>query len=96
MKTTLTPHPDPLKKNLNQRLSRIEGQIRGLQRMIENDAYCDDVLAQVASVQSALNGVAKKLLSQHMHSCVKARLRDGDDSVLSELDSTIERLLKRT
>lgn len=95
MKTTVAPHPDALKKNLSQRLSRIEGQVRGLQRMIDNDVYCDDILMQVASVQSALNGVAKKLLSQHMQSCVKARLRDGDDSVLTELDVTIERLLKR-
>ncbi|RUO56130.1 metal-sensitive transcriptional regulator [Pseudidiomarina homiensis] len=95
MKTTVTPHPDALKKNLSQRLSRIEGQVRGLQRMVDNDIYCDDILMQVASVQAALNGVAKKLLSQHMHSCVKARLRDGDDSVLEELDVTIERLLKR-
>ncbi|WP_417681289.1 metal-sensitive transcriptional regulator [Pseudidiomarina aquimaris] len=95
MKTTVTPHPDALKKNLSQRLSRIEGQVRGLQRMVEEDVYCDDILMQVASVQAALNGVAKKLLSQHMHSCVKARLRSGDDSVLAELDTTIERLLKR-
>lgn len=95
MKTTVTPHPDALKINLGQRLRRIEGQVRGLQKLIESDAYCDDVLMQVASVQSALNGVAKKLLSQHMQTCVKARLSAGDDSVLTELDTTIERLLKR-
>ena len=95
MKTTVTPHPDALKKNLTQRLSRIEGQIRALSRMVDEDVYCDDILMQVASVQSALNGVARKLLSQHMHSCVKSRLHAGDESVLSELDITIERLLKR-
>ncbi|MDN7124672.1 metal-sensitive transcriptional regulator [Pseudidiomarina terrestris] len=95
MKTTATPHPDALKTNLAQRLKRIEGQVRGLQKLIENDTYCDDVLMQLASVQSALNGVAKKLLSQHMQTCVKARLNAGDDSVLTELDTTIERLLKR-
>lgn len=95
MKTTVTPHPDALKKNLTQRLSRIEGQVRALSRMVDEDTYCDDILMQVASVQSALNGVAKKLLSQHMHSCVKSRIRAGDDSVLDELDVTIERLLKR-
>jgi len=95
MKHTITPHSDTLKTNLKQRLSRIEGQVRGLQRLIENDTYCDDVLTQIASVQSALNGVAKKLLSQHMQTCVKQRLLAGDDAVLTELDTTIERLLKR-
>ncbi|RUO61897.1 metal-sensitive transcriptional regulator [Pseudidiomarina insulisalsae] len=95
MKTTVTPHPDELKQNLQQRLSRIEGQVRGLQKMIASDSYCDDVLMQLSSVQSALNGVAKKLLSQHMQTCVKSRLLEGDDTVLQELDTTIERLLKR-
>lgn len=95
MQHTVTPHPDKLKQNLKQRLARIEGQVRGLQRMIENDTYCDDVLNQIASVQSALNGVAKKLMTQHMHTCVKHRLQTGDESVLDELDTTIERLLKR-
>ncbi|MBR9908078.1 MAG: metal-sensing transcriptional repressor [Gammaproteobacteria bacterium] len=95
MKHTVTPHSDILKTNLKQRLARIEGQVRGLQRLIENDTYCDDVLTQIASVQSALNGVAKKLLSQHMQTCVKQRLLAGDDAVLTELDTTIERLLKR-
>ncbi|MGQ4276336.1 metal-sensitive transcriptional regulator [Pseudidiomarina sp. E22-M8] len=95
MKKTVAPHSQALKDNLGQRLRRIEGQVRGLQKLIENDTYCDDVLMQVASVQSALNGVAKKLLSQHMHTCVKTRLAAGDDAVLDELDTTIERLLKR-
>lgn len=95
MTKTVIPHSRTLKDNLNQRLRRIEGQVRGLQKLIENDAYCDDVLMQVASVQSALNGVAKKLLSQHMQTCVKTRLLAGDDEVLEELDTTIERLLKR-
>ncbi|MFC0444382.1 metal-sensitive transcriptional regulator [Pseudidiomarina halophila] len=95
MKKTVTPHSQTLKDNLTQRLRRIEGQVRGLQKLIENDTYCDDVLMQVASVQSALNGVAKKLLSQHMQTCVKTRLAAGDDAVLEELDTTIERLLKR-
>ncbi|CUA83638.1 metal-sensitive transcriptional regulator [Pseudidiomarina woesei] len=95
MKHTVTPHSDALKSNLKQRLARIEGQVRGLQRLIESDTYCDDVLTQIASVQSALNGVAKKLLSQHMQTCVKQRLLAGDDAVLTELDTTIERLLKR-
>ncbi|RUO79948.1 CsoR family transcriptional regulator [Idiomarina tyrosinivorans] len=95
MDYTVVPHPEGLKKNLSQRLARIEGQVRGLQKMIDNDTYCDDVLTQLASIQSALNGVARKLLSQHMHTCVKHRLADGDDAVLDELDATIERLLKR-
>ncbi|RUO74362.1 CsoR family transcriptional regulator [Pseudidiomarina sediminum] len=95
MQQTVTPHPDTLKTKLNARLKRIEGQVRGLQKMIDNDTYCDDVLTQLASVQAALNGVAKQLLSQHMHTCVKTRLEKGDDTVLDELDVTIARLLKR-
>lgn len=95
MQHTITPHPDALKAKLNARLKRIEGQVRGLQKMIDNDTYCDDVLTQLSSVQAALNGVAKQLLSQHMQTCVKSRLQNGDESVLDELDVTIARLLKR-
>lgn len=95
MQHTVTPHPDALKTKLNARLKRIEGQVRGLQKMIVNDTYCDDVLTQLSSVQAALNGVAKQLLSQHMQTCVKSRLQNGDESVLDELDVTIARLLKR-
>ena len=71
-------HSDKVKANLTTRLNRIEGQIRGIKGMIEKDAYCDDVLNQIAAIQSALNGVGKLLLEGHMKSCVIERIQDGD------------------
>lgn len=65
-------HPVEVKSGLVTRLNRIEGQVRGIKRLIEQDSYCDDVLNQIASVQSALNGVGKLLLEHHMKSCVNA------------------------
>lgn len=87
-------HSDKVKSNLTNRLSRIEGQIRGLKGMIEKDTYCDDVLNQIASVQSALNGVGKLLLEHHMRSCVVERIQEGDTEVLSELLATMNKLMK--
>jgi len=87
-------HNDQAKHNLISRLNRIEGQVRGLKGMIEKDTYCDDVLNQVASVQSALNGVGKQLLACHMKSCVMERMMEGDTAVLSELLVTMNKLIK--
>lgn len=87
-------HTEKEKNNLISRLNRIEGQVRGIKGMIENDKYCDDVLNQIASVQSALNSVGKLLLEHHMKSCVIERLQAGDTEVLSELMTTMNRLIK--
>ncbi|CAM4409960.1 metal-sensitive transcriptional regulator [Paenibacillus tarimensis] len=87
-------HSDKLKSNLISRLNRIEGQVRGVRGMIERDVYCDDVLNQIAAVQSALNGVGKLLLESHMKGCVAGRLESGDRQVLDELLGTIHKLLK--
>ncbi|MGB4517212.1 MAG: metal-sensitive transcriptional regulator, partial [Dethiobacteria bacterium] len=76
------------------RLNRIEGQVRGIKRMIEEDAYCDDVLNQISSVQSAIYGVAKLLLEKHMKSCVKEQLLEGDDQVIDELLKTIFKMIR--
>ncbi|MDH4619977.1 CsoR family transcriptional regulator [Brevibacillus invocatus] len=76
------------------RLNRIEGQVRGIKGMIEKDTYCDDVLNQIASVQSALNGVGKLLLEHHMKSCVMERIQEGDTEVLKELMTSITKLMK--
>lgn len=83
------------KKNLMTRLNRIEGQIRGVKRMIENDVYCDDILNQIAAVQSALNGVSKILLEGHMRSCVVERIQEGDEAVIDELLSTMVKLMRK-
>lgn len=89
-----TPHSDKLKSNLAARLNRIEGQIRGIKGMIEKDVYCDDILNQIAAVQSALNSVGKMLLEGHMKSCVVERIQQGDYDVIDELMKTMNKLLK--
>jgi CsoR family transcriptional regulator, copper-sensing transcriptional repressor len=72
-------HADAEHRNaLIARLRRIEGQVRGLQRMVEEDRYCPDILAQVASVQAALQGTAKRLMRGHLEHCVTDALRSGD------------------
>ena len=77
------------------RLRRIEGQVRGLQKMIEDDRYCIDVLTQVASVTKALQGVALSLLDEHLRHCVADAVReDGGDEKLTEAVAAVERLLK--
>ncbi|OAB45277.1 metal-sensitive transcriptional regulator [Paenibacillus glacialis] len=87
-------HSDKTKKNIISRLNRIEGQIRGVKGLIEKDTYCDDVLNQISSIQSALNGVGKLLLEHHMKSCVIERLQDGENEVIDELLTTINKLMK--
>lgn len=87
-------HSEEIKSNLVSRLNRIEGQIRGVKRLIKEDTYCDDILNQISSVQSALSGVASRLLEYHMKSCVVDQLRDGDLSVIDELLKTTRKLMK--
>lgn len=87
-------HSDKTKSNLISRLNRIEGQIRGIKGLIEKDTYCDDVLNQVASVQSALNGVGKLLLEHHLRSCIMDRIQEGDTEVVTELLETMNKLMK--
>lgn len=87
-------HSAEMKKKLIHRLNRIEGQVRGVKSMIDKDTYCDDVLHQIASIQSALYSVGRLLLEGHMKSCVVERLQEGDDEVIDELLVTIHKLLK--
>jgi DNA-binding FrmR family transcriptional regulator len=87
-------HSEKLKKNLIVRLNRIEGQVRGVARMIENDVYCDDVLNQISSIQSAFNGVKKQLLEAHLKSCVREQILEGGLDVIDELMLTIDKMLK--
>lgn len=76
------------------RLRRIEGQVRGLQRMVNDDQYCIDILTQVSSVTRALQGVAVGLLDEHMRHCVMEAAAKGDDSKVGEATAAIERLLR--
>lgn len=81
-------------KDMMNRLKRIEGQVRGIQGMIEKDAYCTDVLIQVAAVNAALNSFSKALLANHIHSCVADNIRAGNDEVIDELVILLEKLMK--
>lgn len=88
-------HSEKTKKNLVTRLNRIEGQIRGIKGLIEKDTYCDDVITQISATQAALNSVAKILLEGHMKSCIVERIQEGDNEVIDELLTTIEKLMKK-
>ncbi|TDM07901.1 metal-sensitive transcriptional regulator [Macrococcus lamae] len=88
-------HPEHVKKDMVNRLNRVEGQIRGIKGMIEKDVYCDDIITQLSATQSALNSVAKILLEGHLKGCVVDRLNDGDDVVLDELLVTMQKLMRK-
>ena len=88
-------HRDPKEyKSLINRLNRIEGQIRGIRGMLENDAYCTDILTQISAAQAALNAFNRELLGNHIKTCVAEHIREGDDSVIDELVSTLQKLMK--
>lgn len=80
--------------SLIHRLNRIEGQIRGIRGMVEKDAYCPDILTQVSAVNAALAGFAKTLLSEHIRTCVAEDVRQGNDEVIDELLSTLQKFMK--
>ena len=82
------------KKALLNRLKRIEGQVRGLQTMVENNAYCNDILIQSAAVNAAINSFNKELLSSHIHTCVARDIRNGKDDIIDELVATMQKLMK--
>ena len=81
-------------KSLLNRLSRIEGQIRGIRRMVETDAYCIDIITQVSAANSALNSFSKMLLSEHIRTCVADDVRKGKEEKLDELVKTLQKLMK--
>ena len=81
-------------KDMINRLSRIEGQIRGIKGMIEKDAYCTDILTQVAAVNAALNSFNKVLLAEHIKTCVTRDIREGKEETVDELVATLQKLMK--
>lgn len=81
-------------KKLINRLNRIEGQIRGIRGMVEKNAYCTDILVQVAAANAALNAFNKELLAEHIRTCVAQDIRDGKDETIDELVSTMQKLMK--
>lgn len=82
------------RRDLTIRLSRIEGQVRGIKSMVEEERYCVDILNQVSAIQAALNSFSKELLANHIHSCVVADIRAGKDEVVDELCETIKKMMK--
>jgi len=81
-------------RNLINRLSRIEGQIRGIKKMVEEDAYCIDILVQVAAANAALNSFNKVLMGEHIRTCVANDIREGKDETIDELVTTLQKLMK--
>ena len=81
-------------KKLINRLNRIEGQVRGIKGMVEKDAYCPDILIQVAAVNAALNAFNKELLANHIRTCVAKDIREGKDATIDELVTTLQKLMK--
>lgn len=82
------------KKKLINRLNRIEGQIRGIKRMIEDDAYCNDILIQSSAVLSALNSFNRILIENHLRHCISNNLKKGNDEIIDEFVITLQKLIK--
>lgn len=81
-------------KDLQNRLSRIEGQVRGVKKMLENDAYCPDILVQVSAINAALNSFNKVLLANHIRTCVVDNIRKDNTEIIDELVTTLQKLMK--
>ena len=98
---TMTSHSDRKKmrgdkerRDLMNRLKRIEGQVRGLQRMLEEDAYCPDILTQASAANAALNSFCRELLAAHLRTCVTEDIRAGRAETVDELMDTLQKLMK--
>ena len=76
------------------RLGRIEGQVRGVRKMVEEDVYCPDILIQVSAINAALNSFNKVLLAEHIRSCVADDIREGKDETIDELVGVLQKLMK--
>lgn len=81
-------------RSLINRLNRIEGQVRGIKNMVENSAYCTDILIQTSAITSALNAFSKELLSRHIKQCVTENIKNGDEQIIDELLDTLQKLMK--
>lgn len=86
--------PEKEYRDLMNRLSRIEGQVRGIKGMVERDMYCPDILIQVAAVNAALNSFNKVLLANHIRTCVAQDIREGKDETIDELVAVLQKLMK--
>ena len=89
-----TDRSEEERKKLIHRLNRIEGQIRGIRGMVENDAYCTDILMQSTAVNAAVNAFNKELLANHIRTCVMDDIKAGKDETVDDLVATIQKLMK--
>lgn len=81
-------------KDLIKRLNIIEGQVKGIRNMVEDERYCIDILTQVSAIQAALNGFSKELFSNHVKTCVVDKIKSGDEEVVDELCNTLQKLMR--
>lgn len=81
-------------RSLVNRLNRIEGQVRGVKKMLDANAYCTDILVQVSAVQAALNAFNRELLANHIYTCVADDIRNGRDETIDELVQLLQKLMK--
>lgn len=86
--------PEQEKRDLMNRLKRIEGQVRGVEGMLDNDAYCIDILMQVSAITAALNSFNKVLLTSHLKTCVADNIKEGNEEVVDELAKALQKLMK--
>ena len=82
------------RRDLMNRLKRIEGQVRGIQRMLDEDAYCPEILTQASAVNSALNSFCRVLLTSHLRTCVSEDIRAGREDTVDELMLVLQKLMK--
>ncbi len=82
------------KKVITNRLNRIEGQIKGVKKMVEKDCYCNDILIQLSAIQSAVKSLSNQLLENHLNTCICKNLQEGNTEVLEELTSLFKRFNK--
>lgn len=90
----MTARSEEERRRLINRLNRMEGQIRGIRGMVENNAYCADILVQSAAVSAAVNAFNKEILAGHIRGCVARDIREGKDEVIDELVATLQKLMK--
>ena len=88
------PRPEEERTRLIHRLNRMEGQLRGIRGMVENDQYCNDILIQCSAVNAALNAFERELLASHVRTCVADDLRSGNDAVIDELIETMRKMMR--
>lgn len=89
-----THRDEALHRALMNRLNRVEGQVRGIKGMVEDDAYCIDIINQVTAVRSALASFSKVLLENHLRTCVRTGIGRGEEEVIDELVDTVNKLIK--